>query len=68
MVRKSVGFMLAEYQLPVDFHVKDSSGSFDQFWFEAGGFLDGCCQTGSFGRVVSYYAVGDADFHCESVP
>lgn len=66
MFRKPADLMLAEDHLAVDFDIKDSAGSFDEFALYVDGVPDRCCQTGSLWRVVSHHAVGDTDFHGSS--
>lgn len=59
--------MLAVNQLAINLYVKNAAPAFDQLNLHVVLTFDGGRQTGGFGRVISLYAVFDADFHLENL-
>lgn len=59
--------MLAVNQLAINLYVKNAAPALDQLNLDVVPAFDGSRQTGGFGRVISLYAVFDADFHLENL-
>ncbi len=54
-------FFLGENEHPVGFHFEDPTGGFNELRLEVEFLFNRFCQTGSFGVVVSFHAVFNAD-------
>jgi hypothetical protein len=63
VLREATRSVLAEHVLAVCDDVEDPAAPLDQLGLDSGFSLDGVRQTGGFGKVVSFSAVGDADVH-----
>jgi hypothetical protein len=59
MLREAVFLSFGKDQFFVGQDFKNTAAGFDQFWLHPQLFLDGLCQTGSLGIVVSLVAVFD---------
>ncbi len=59
MLGETVFFSLGKNQLIVGYYFKNTASGFDQFRLHPQFFLDGFCQTGGLGIVVSLVAVFD---------
>ena len=59
MLGEAVFLSLGKNQFIVGQDLKNTAAGFDQFWLHPQFFLDGLCQTGSLGIVVSLVAVFD---------
>jgi hypothetical protein len=61
MLGEAVFLSLGKNQFIVGQDFKNTAAGFDQFWLHPKFSLNGLCQTGSFGIVVSLVAVFDRD-------
>jgi len=59
MLGEAVFFFLGKNQFPVSRNFKNTAAGFDQLGLHPRFFLDGFCQPGSLGVVVSIVAVFD---------
>jgi hypothetical protein len=59
VLRKAAFLILGKNQFPVSRDFESTAAGFDQLGFHPRFFLDGLCQTGSLGVVVSIIAVFD---------
>jgi hypothetical protein len=59
ILREAVFFLLGKDEFPVSHDFKNAAAGLDQFGLHPRCFLDGRCQTGSLGVVVSIVAVFD---------
>jgi hypothetical protein len=59
MLREAVFFILGKNQFPVSRDFESTAAGFDQLGLHPRFLLDGFCQTGSLGVVVSIIAVFD---------
>jgi hypothetical protein len=59
MFREAVFLILGKNQFPVSRDFESTAAGFDQLGLHPRFFLDGLCQTGSLGVVVSIIAVFD---------
>jgi hypothetical protein len=59
MLREAVFLILGKNQFPVGRDFENTAAGFDQLGLHPRLFLDGLCQTGSLGVVISIIAVFD---------
>ncbi len=68
MLREPVFCFLGEDQFVVGHDLENAAPGLDQFRFHSQLFLNGLCQTGSLGIVVSLITVFDGDFPGHNFP